>query len=57
MSIFNANFKMRANICTYLKKLSSAQNINILSGSPTSAFYSCPLVDHLVAASSSLTYL
>ena len=36
-----ANFKMRANICTYFKNedllMSSAQNIDILSGRPRSA--------------------
>ena len=35
-----ANFKMRANICTYFKNgdllMSSTQNIDILSGSPRS---------------------
>ena len=37
MYIFMANFKMRANTCTYFKNggplASSAQNIDILSGS------------------------
>ena len=40
MYIFMAIFKMRTNICTFKKNgsllLSSAQNIDILSGSPTS---------------------
>ena len=40
MHIFMAIFKMRANICTYFKNgsplVSSAQNIDILSGSNTS---------------------
>ena len=38
-----ANFKMRANICTYFKNadplVSSAQNIDILSGSPRSEMH------------------
>ena len=38
MHIIMEIFKMRANICTYFKNgsqlVSSAQNINILSGSP-----------------------
>ena len=40
MHIFMAIFKMRANICTYFKNagplMSSAQNIDILSGSARS---------------------
>ena len=40
MYIFMAIFLMRANICTYFKNtdplVSSAQNIDILSGSPRS---------------------
>ena len=42
MYIFMANFKMRANICTYFKNgsllVSSAKNIDILSGSNSSEF-------------------
>ena len=38
-----ANFKMRANICTYFKNadplVSSARNIDILSGSNSSDVY------------------
>ena len=42
MYIFMANFKMRANTCTYFKNgdplASSAQNIDILSGSNRSDY-------------------